>query len=45
MPINPYAHSRNEPEFDTPAYSESQNGYAAPLTSDAPYNDTFGWAP
>lgn len=45
MPNNPYAHSRTESEFDEPVYSESQNGYAASLTSDAPYNDEFGWAP
>lgn len=46
MPNNPYASSRSgESIEDTPEYSESASGYAAPLLSDAPYNDEFGWAP
>lgn len=43
-PRNVYAHSRTENEFDLPAVSESAQAYTMP-TGDAPYNDTFGWAP
>lgn len=42
---NVYAHSRTEDEFDEPDYSASQSGYAVRTYEDAPYADTFGWAP
>lgn len=48
MPTNAYQHSRTENEFATPEYAESDmRSYAVPNadSADAPYTDTFGWAP
>lgn len=48
MPLNPWAHAREESEFAEPTYPDAiMSRYAVPdhLAADAPYNDTIGWAP
>jgi len=46
MPRNPFATSRTMPEVAVPAGDPVlSNRYAVPTNVDAPYTDTFGWAP